>query len=116
MTMYEENHVIVLELDGDLSEGQECDDVERTLLTLAGQGQRMVADLSRTHRLNARGLGMFARVQREALLHGGRLALCNASRMQLWLLAHTHLSDVLTVHADRASAIGEPDCGGPMGA
>ena len=105
MTLLEVDQVVVLEPHGDLREGTECDDLERALTALAGQGRRVVADLSATHVLSARGLGILAAAQRAASRHGGRIAICGANRFERWLLVKARLSEVLSIHDSRASAL-----------
>ena len=105
MTLLEMDRVIVLTPHGDLHEGSECDEMERTLLALAAGGRRVVADLSGTHRLSAHCLGIRAAAQQRALASGGRIALCGINRFDRWLLTRSHLNEVLTIFEDRDAAV-----------
>jgi anti-anti-sigma factor len=96
---------IVLEPSGDMCEGEECDQMERTLLEHAARGRAVVVDLSRTRLLSARALGILARAQRAAIAKGGRIVVCGANRLQRFLLSATHLTDAIAVVDDVAAAM-----------
>jgi anti-anti-sigma factor len=105
MTLNEWNTVSVLEPEGDLYEGAECDEMERVLLPLAERGRRAVVDLSRARQLGAHGLGILAHAHDLAVHNGGRVVLCGARRAHRWLLARTRLAGVLPLFDTRALAI-----------
>jgi anti-anti-sigma factor len=105
MTWHDEEQVVVLGPQGELYEGAECDELERSLMQLAGRGARVVVDLSETHQVSAHCLGVLAHAQETALRHGGRIALCGATKVQRWLLGEARLSEALMVYEDSAAAI-----------
>ena len=107
MTASEREQVTVLEPQGELYEGAECDEMERTLRALSERGARVVVDVSAAHHLSARCLGILAHARRRCSERGGSIVLCGASAEHRWLLAKTGLADVLPVLADRPAAIRE---------
>ncbi len=105
MTLHELDQVTVLEPHGDLYEGAECDEMERSLLPLAERGRRAVVDLSGTFQLGAHCLGVLAHAHEVATRNGGRIVLCGARRLHRWLIARTRLTEVLPVFENRELAI-----------
>jgi anti-anti-sigma factor len=106
MTLRANDEVVVLEPRGDLCEGAECDEMERLLLDLAGQGRQVLIDLSKTQLLTARSLGILVRARQRAAANSGFIAIYGASRLQRWLLERTGLDAALRVFADEAAARG----------
>jgi anti-anti-sigma factor len=105
MTTHAVEEVVVLKPQGELWEGPECDELERQLEQLAGDGRQVVVDLAATHFLTARALGLLAHAVRSASLHGGRIALCGAAGFERWLLQLTHLAEALPVYASEDEAV-----------
>jgi anti-anti-sigma factor len=105
MTANELDQVIVLEPQGEMYEGGECDALERVLLGSAERGNRIVVDVSATHHLSARCLGILARACRLASRSGGCVALCGVSSEHRWLLEKTGLAEVIPQYGDRDAAI-----------
>jgi anti-anti-sigma factor len=105
MTVHEFNDIILLQPEGNLWEGAECDTMERTLLELAERGKRVIVDLSGTRLITAHCLGVYAHAKQTALTNGGEIVLCRASRVQSWLLKKTGLAETLTIYEDRAAAM-----------
>jgi anti-anti-sigma regulatory factor len=105
MTSHAVDQVVVLKPHGGLCEGAECDELERELVALAEHGRRVIVNLSEACTLTARALGVLARAQRVALLHGGRIALCGTTALQRWLLGVTHLSEALAVYVSEEAAL-----------
>jgi anti-anti-sigma factor len=105
MTSHAVDEFVVLQPSGDLLEGTACDDLERELLPLAGQGRSVIVDLRATRVLSAHGLGVLARAQRIAAANGGGLALCGAVGLQSWLLGVTHLADALPLFVSEVDAV-----------
>src|SRR5213593_1368741 len=110
MTWRQGNGFVVLRPEGDLSEGPESDRVEAVLAEWAGQRRRVIVDLSRTHQLAARGLGILARAHQESVEHGGRMGVCGATDVHLWLLRVTCVSKFLSVYRPRPRQL--PPCPG----
>lgn len=107
MTLHEEDGMVVVEPQGHLYEGTECDAMERALSELAERGRRVIVDLSGAQHLTARCLGILAHVQEVAARHGGRLVVCATDPRQRWLLTATGLATPLGVAVSRAAAIRE---------
>ena len=105
MTLHEVDQVTVLEPEGDLYEGTECDAMERSLLPLAERGRRTVVDLSGARQLGAHCLGILAHAHEVATRNGGRIVLCGARRLHRWLFVRTHLAEAIPVYESRALAI-----------
>jgi anti-anti-sigma regulatory factor len=105
MTTRAVDRSIVLQPAGDLCEGAACDELERELLSLAGDGRHVIVDLSATRILTAHCLGVLARAQRLAAAAGGNIALCGAAGLQRWLLGVTHLTEALPIYASQAEAL-----------
>ena len=105
MTSHAVDELLVLEPSGDLLEGASCDDLERELIALAGQGRRAIVDLSRTRVLTAHCLGVLARAQQLASARGGGFALVCAAGLQRWLLGVTGLAEVVPVCRNEAEAV-----------
>lgn len=105
MTWNRVDELIVLRPAGDLREGEIGDEVECALFELAGEGRRVVLDLAQTRQLSARALGILATSAHEAVLHGGRLALCGLSDRHRWLLGVTRLANVLDVYDSESNAV-----------
>jgi len=105
MTTHAVEEVVVLKPQGELWEGSECDELERRLEQLAGEGRHAVVDLGATHFLSARALGLLAHAVRSASLHGGRIALCGAADFERRLLQLTHLAAALPVYASEEEAV-----------
>jgi len=105
MTLKECNQVAVIEPEGDLYEGTECDEMERVLLQLAEHGRQTVVDLSRARQLSAHCLGILAHAHEVATRNGGRIVLCGGRRVHRWLIARMRLAGVLPVFDTRALAI-----------
>lgn len=105
MTVHEFDGVVLLQPQGNLWEGAECNAMERALLELAQRGKAVIVDLSGTHRITAHCLGVYAHAKQIALGNGGEIVLCSASRVQRWLLRKTGLSEALAIYDDRASAV-----------
>lgn len=105
MTRHDYNEIVLLEPQGDLWEGAECDVLEDALLELGRQGKKTIVDLSHTRVFSAHCLGVYAHAKRVALQNGGDVVLCNVSRVQRWLLQKTGLAEAITIHEDRASAL-----------
>ena len=105
------DELVVLQPSGDFLEGAACDDLERELCSLAGQGRRVIVDLSRTRVLTAHCLGLLARAQRLARASGGGLALCGAAGSQRWLLGVTHLAGVLPLFGSEGEAAAHLNAG-----
>jgi anti-anti-sigma factor len=105
MTWRQGNGFVVLRPEGDLCEGPESDRVEAALAAWAGQRRRVIVDLSRTRQLSARGLGILARAHQESTAHGGRIGVCGATALHLWLLRVTCVAKFLTVYKTKAAAV-----------
>ena len=105
MTWHQEDGLVVLSPEGDLREGPESDRVEAALAEWAGQRQRVIVDLSRTGRLTARGLGILARAHQESIRHGGRIGVCGATALHLWVLRITCVAKFLAVYKTKAAAV-----------
>lgn len=105
MTASEMDEVIVMEPQGELYEGAECDEMERRLFAQVERGARVVVDVSATRHLSARCLGIFARAHQLATQHGGCVVLCGANRDHRWLLETTGLAEALPFFEDVAAAI-----------
>ena len=98
------NELVVLQPSGDFLEGAACDELERELLALAGQGRRVIVDLSHARVLTAHCLGLLARAQQLASANGGGVALCGAAAPQRWLLDVTHLAGALPLFGSEGEA------------
>ncbi len=105
MTWRNVNDLVVLRPVGDLREGPVGDDVERALCTLAAQGRNVLLDLGETRQLSARAIGILAGACREALGHGGRVAVCGLHQRHRWLFGVTHLACVMDVYDSESAAI-----------
>jgi anti-anti-sigma regulatory factor len=104
MTSHAVGELVVLQPSGDFFEGAACDALEHELLALAGQGRRVIVDLSRARVLTAHCLGLLARAQQLASANGGGVALCGAAAPQRWLLDVTHLAGALPHFSSKAEA------------
>lgn len=104
MTAHALNQLVILKPHGELCEGAECDELERELAGLAEHGRRVIVNLSDACVLTARALGVLARAQQIASLHGGRIVLCGTTTLQRWLLGVTHLSEALAVYVSEEEA------------
>ncbi len=105
MTSHAFDELVVLQPSGNFLEGAACDELERELIALAGQGRRVVVDLSHARVLTAHCLGLLARAQKLASANGGGVALCGADRPQRWLLGVTHLSGALPLFTSVTEAL-----------
>jgi anti-anti-sigma regulatory factor len=105
MTSHAVDETVVLQPSGNLLEGAACDELECELTSLAGQGRRIIVDLSHARVLTAHCLGLLARAQRLARANGGGLALCGAAASQRWLLDVTHMAVALPLCGSEAEAI-----------
>jgi len=105
MTRHAVDEMVVLQPQGDLTEGASCDELERELMTLAERGRRVIIDLAATRVLTAHCLGLLARAQRIASANGGRIVLCGAAGLQRWLLDVTHLADALPLFGSEQEAV-----------
>ena len=105
MTSHAVDELVVLQPSGDFLEGAACDDLEHELLALAGQGRRVIVDLSHARVLTAHCLGLLVRAQQLASANGGGVALCGADRPQRWLLGVTHLAGALPLFGSEDEAV-----------
>ena len=105
MTSHAVDELVVLQPSGDFLEGTACDDLEHELLALAGQGRRVIVDLSHARVLTAHCLGLLVRAQQLASANGGGVALCGADRPQRWLLGVTHLAGALPLFGSEDEAV-----------
>jgi anti-anti-sigma regulatory factor len=99
------NELVVLQPSGNFLEGAACDELEHELLALAGQGRRVIVDLSRAHVLTAHCLGLLVHAQQLASANGGGVALCGADGPQRWLLDVTHLAGALPLFGSEGEAV-----------
>jgi anti-anti-sigma regulatory factor len=104
MTSHAIDDLVVLQPSGDFLEGAACDELERELLVLAGQGRRVIVDLSHARVLTAHCLGLLARAQQLASANGGGVALCGAHGSQRWLFDVTHLASALPLFGSEIEA------------
>jgi anti-anti-sigma regulatory factor len=111
MTSHAVDELVVLQPSGDFIEGVACDELEHELLALAGQGRRVIVDLSHARVLTAHCLGLLARAQRTASANGGGLALCGAAGPQRWLLGVTHLAGPLPLFGSETEAVAHLNAG-----
>jgi len=111
MTSHAVDELIVLQPSGDFLEGTACDELERELLALAGQGRRLIVDLSHARVLTAHCLGLLAHAQQLASANGGGVALCGAAGPQRWLLDVTHLASALPLFGSEGEAVAHLNAG-----
>src|SRR5207247_1680348 len=105
MTCRQGNGFVVLRPEGDLCEGPESDRVEAALAAWVGQKRCVIVDLSRTRQLAARGLGILVRAHQESMGHGGRIGVCGATALHLWMLRVTCVAKFLAVYKTKAAAV-----------
>ncbi len=98
------NGIVILELEGDISEysleaHQELLDLMReVIMTDAHREPRVVADLSKVRFMNSSGLAQLISAHTSAKTRRARFALCNVPRRVQLLLDITHLSRVLEIY------------------
>ena len=105
MTCRQGNGFVVLRPEGDLCEGPESDRVEAALAAWVGQKRCVIVDLSRTRQLAARGLGILVRAHQESMGHGGRIGVCGATALHLWMLRVTCVAKFLAVYKTKGAAV-----------
>jgi len=111
VTSHAVDELIVLQPSGDFLEGAACDELERELSSLAGQGRRVIVDLSHARVLTAHCLGLLARAQQLASANGGGVALCGADGPQRWLLDVTRLAGALPLFGSEGEAVAHLNSG-----
>ncbi len=104
MKAYPWGEGVVLRPHGDLIEGVPCDDLERTLGELVGQGRLVIVDLGDVGLLSAHALGVLAQARTLAEERDARLALSSPRGNHRWLLERTGLEPALGLFETEAEA------------
>jgi anti-anti-sigma factor len=105
MTAHDLNHAVLIAPQGDLWEGEPCDELEKSLIEAAALGRPVIVDLSSVATMTAHCLGILAHAHETARRNGGRIVVCGAHGLQRWLFDETGLSRFVEVFVDRAAAL-----------
>lgn len=106
ITRREVEGIVVLDLDGRLTVGQETGTLRETILELAGSGvTKVILNLEKVEYIDSTGLGglviCFTTIKRA----GGALKLLNLNRRNIELLVLTKLQTVFEVFNDEQDAV-----------
>jgi len=102
----EQEGVLILDLDGRITVGQEATRLRETLRELAGAGHlNLVLNLERVDYIDSTGLGALVMGFTSLRKAGGKLKLMNLSRRNIELLVFTKLETVFDIFDNERDAV-----------
>ena len=102
----EQEGILVLDLEGRITVGEEAGKLRETLRELAGAGHlNVVLNLQGVDYIDSTGLGTLVICFTTLSKAGGKLALLNLSRRNIELLVYTKLATVFEIFTDEQEAV-----------
>jgi anti-sigma B factor antagonist len=102
----EREGVVILDLEGRLTAGEEAARLRETLRELGAAGaHRIVLNLRGVDYIDSTGLGALVICYTSLMKAGGKLALLNLNRRNIELLVYTKLATVFEIFNDEQEAV-----------